>query len=136
MADGVDIDIYADDLDKDFNQTQVSCLHSLQHLRISMTYFTLQEEFGGEGVDLYDDVITTTPNDSDVAATAGSGDGGNDGDGVSSNDNASATNGNNYSGSSQNNIGRRHQLYVGNLTWVGFVCFSSIYHHPLTPGSF
>lgn len=24
MADGVDIDIYADDLDKDFNQTQVS----------------------------------------------------------------------------------------------------------------
>lgn len=24
MADGVDIDIYADDLDKDFNQTQVN----------------------------------------------------------------------------------------------------------------
>lgn len=89
-----------------------------------MTYLTLQEEFGGEGVDLYDDVITTTPNDSDVAATTGSGDGANDGDGVSSSDNASATNGNNYSGSSQNNVGRRHQLYVGNLTWVGSFLFS------------
>lgn len=36
MADGVDIDLYADDLEQDF---------------------TVKDEFGGEGVDLYDDVI-------------------------------------------------------------------------------
>lgn len=86
---------------------------------INLFDFQTQDEFAGDGVDLYDDVIAAPP-------------GGNGG--VSANNSSTAdgepgspseeTNGtapyhqmgNNIT---PNQIGRRHQLYIGNLTWVG-----------------
>ncbi|KAG8237750.1 hypothetical protein J437_LFUL014293, partial [Ladona fulva] len=100
MADGVDIDLYADDIEQDF----------------------AQDEFAGDGVDLYDDVIS--------APAAGGGGGGGDDNTQSSHPTTTNQNsggrspntpnppyqqmGNNIQ---PNQIGRRHQLYVGNLTW-------------------
>ncbi|XP_018324275.1 cleavage and polyadenylation specificity factor subunit CG7185 isoform X2 [Agrilus planipennis] len=89
-----DIDLYADDIDQDF----------------------AQDDFVGENVDLYDDVISTP-------ATGGGG-----GDNAETNHNSNAdtnneeTNGTTTYQTQGNNItpttiGRRHQLYVGNLTW-------------------
>ncbi|CAH1106328.1 unnamed protein product [Psylliodes chrysocephalus] len=87
-----DIDLYADDIDQDF----------------------AQDDFGGENVDLYDDVI---------AAPAGANNVDNSGDSnhhapPGANDEA----GGNFTGptvtaNNVNSSGRRHQLYVGNLTW-------------------
>ncbi|KAL1403124.1 hypothetical protein pipiens_005804 [Culex pipiens pipiens] len=90
MADGVDIDLYADDLEQDFAQTN--------------------DEFGGEGGDLYDDVITP------------SGDHGrnNSGRGPSMDRlDGSDRNGDyhHHGSGSMNHIARRHQLYIGNLSW-------------------
>lgn len=94
MADGVVIDLYADDLDvKDFN-TQP------------------QDDFNAEGVDLYDDI--SVPNDN-VAVVDGS-----SGASAQADENSAATANGVYhqSGSlTPNHMGRRYQLYVGNLTW-------------------
>ncbi|XP_065206960.1 cleavage and polyadenylation specificity factor subunit 6-like isoform X2 [Planococcus citri] len=91
MADGVDIDLYADDLEQDFAQ-----------------------EFAGESVDLYDDVIAGGSSaNGDVKPQLSS-----NSSTISNNDNAlshapySTTNG------AQNPLPiKRFQLYVGNLTW-------------------
>ncbi|XP_044748266.1 cleavage and polyadenylation specificity factor subunit 6 isoform X2 [Coccinella septempunctata] len=84
-----DIDLYADDIDQEF----------------------AQEEFGGDNVDLYDDVLATsgTPNAADktVANVSGTSN-------EETNGSAYSTQGNNIT---PNTVGRRHQLYVGNLTW-------------------
>ncbi|KAJ9591680.1 hypothetical protein L9F63_001767, partial [Diploptera punctata] len=99
MADGVDIDLYADDIEQDF----------------------AQDEFAGDGVDLYDDVIAAPP-------SSGGGDDGSQpphtpgGPPIPNADGHSPNNanppyhqlGNNIQ---PNQVGRRHQLYIGNLTW-------------------
>ncbi|RZF48986.1 hypothetical protein LSTR_LSTR012469 [Laodelphax striatellus] len=95
MADGVDLDLYADDLEQEF----------------------VQEEFGGDGVDLYDDVIASAPG-SGVNNSSGGGPPGS-GSGPTTNN---TDNGNGPGPENMNNIpksdgGRRHQLYIGNLTW-------------------
>lgn len=94
MADGVVIDLYADDLDeKDFS-TQP------------------QDDFNAEGVDLYDDI--SVPNDN-VAVVDGSSVAA-----AQTDDSSGATSNGVYhqSGSlTPNHMGRRYQLYIGNLTW-------------------
>lgn len=71
-----------------------------------------QDEFGGENVDLYDDVIAapaSKPEDGDGPQNSGS-----------SQHAPEETNGNvpYHNGPSHGHHGRRFQLYVGNLTWV------------------
>ncbi|XP_021698727.1 cleavage and polyadenylation specificity factor subunit CG7185 isoform X1 [Aedes aegypti] len=90
MADGVDIDLYADDLEQDFTQTN--------------------EEFGGEGGDLYDDVIT--PSGDHGRNSSGRGPSMERLDGVD-------TNGayHHHGSGPMNHMARRFQLYVGNLSW-------------------
>lgn len=78
----------------------------------------LQDEFAGDGVDLYDDVIASAPGNVDE-----NNDGPHLNPGGPPPPNPEDTNGappyhqhgNNIT---PNTIGRRHQLYVGNLTWV------------------
>lgn len=83
-----------------------------------MTFFFMQEDFGGDGTDLYDDVLA-------VPTTTGNG----NGPSATQIDNSQASvapidrldevesNGGGYS---NHHMARRHQLYVGNLTWVSF----------------
>lgn len=71
----------------------------------------LQDEFAGENVDLYDDVISAPASKPE------------DGDGppiIAPNQHPpEETNGNaSYHGPVHGHHGRRFQLYVGNLTWV------------------
>ncbi|XP_065158656.1 cleavage and polyadenylation specificity factor subunit 6 isoform X2 [Atheta coriaria] len=91
MADN-DIDLYADDIDQDF----------------------VQDEFAGDNVDLYDDVISTP-------AAGGNNSDGLDSQQPTSNTNPEDTNGSVYPSQGNNitpnTLGRRHQLYVGNLSW-------------------
>lgn len=78
----------------------------------------LQDEFAGDGVDLYDDVIAAPAGGNGGVSTGNSGDGGGDTTSPNEETNGSAPYhqlGNNIQ---PNQIGRRHQLYVGNLTWV------------------
>ncbi|XP_055607155.1 cleavage and polyadenylation specificity factor subunit 6 isoform X2 [Uranotaenia lowii] len=89
MADGVDIDLYADDLEPDFTQTN--------------------DDFGAEGGDLYDDVIT--PSGDHGRNNSGSG-ASLDRDGIDSNGTYQ-----HHGSSSMGHMSRRHQLYIGNLTW-------------------
>lgn len=91
--------------------------------RIQLAHF-YQDEFAGDGVDLYDDVIATAPGNPAE-------DGPNDGpphinpsgpppSGPEETNGAPPyhQHGNNIT---PNTIGRRHQLYVGNLTWVSLL---------------
>ncbi|XP_039964851.1 cleavage and polyadenylation specificity factor subunit 6 isoform X1 [Bactrocera neohumeralis] len=104
MADGAVLDLYAEDLDKDFAAQN-------------------QEEFAAEGVDLYDDIggptepssvpagVTVSANAVENAAPVVGGD---------SAANGSGSNGLYHQGGGSltpNHMGRRYQLYVGNLTW-------------------
>ncbi|XP_067646858.1 cleavage and polyadenylation specificity factor subunit 6 isoform X2 [Eurosta solidaginis] len=98
MADGAVLDLYAEDLDKDFAaQTQ--------------------DEFGGEGVDLYDDIGGPVESSSGAPGVVGSG----NPDSVPGDPagNGGGPNGLYHQGGSltPNHMGRRFQLYVGNLTW-------------------
>ncbi|XP_037940288.1 cleavage and polyadenylation specificity factor subunit 6 isoform X2 [Teleopsis dalmanni] len=100
MADGVVLDLYAEDLDKDFPPQS-------------------QDEFCGDGVDLYDDI--GGPNESTVggssAAASVTGDGSNAG---GSDGTGNGSNGVYHQGGGSltpNQAGRRFQLYIGNLTW-------------------
>lgn len=84
----------------------------------SIVYIFVKDEFAGDGVDLYDDVIAT-PTGGNGGVT-GNNTGGNDSD--SQNATNEETNGNapyHQLGNNiqPNQIGRRHQLYIGNLTW-------------------
>lgn len=103
MADGGVLDLYAEDLEKDF---------SLQG----------RDEFGGDGVDLYDDIGPADgsaggPTSGDIAGgDANAGAGGAAAESVPGN----GSNGVYHQSSGAvvvNNLGRRYQLYVGNLTW-------------------
>nr|CAH7714728.1 unnamed protein product [Callosobruchus chinensis] len=85
-----DIDLYADDIDQDF----------------------AQDDFGGENVDLYDDVIAAPPGNN---VDRGGGDNHHPptpGDDTSNNIQGNLQNVNSIAAT-----GRKHQLYVGNLTW-------------------
>ena len=77
-------------------------------------FLWFQDDFGGDGVDLYDDVIATPTGD--VARNNDSG-GSAQIDRVEGGDSNGGYHhvGNNLA---PNQFGRRHQLYVGNLTWV------------------
>ncbi|XP_013141102.1 PREDICTED: cleavage and polyadenylation specificity factor subunit CG7185, partial [Papilio polytes] len=93
MADGgVDIDLYADDIESDFNR---------------------QDEFGGDNVDLYDDVLAAPPQKPEDI------DGPRNPSSQQHSHPPEETNGNApYHNSAPNHHhGRRFQLYVGNLTW-------------------
>ncbi|XP_017095329.2 cleavage and polyadenylation specificity factor subunit 6 isoform X1 [Drosophila bipectinata] len=102
MADVV-LDLYAEDLDKDFAGQA-------------------QDEFGGDGVDLYDDIGGPTE-----AAAAGGGGGGTPstdgaagpGAGESAAGGTGGPNGvyHQTGGNLTPTMNRRYQLYVGNLTW-------------------
>ncbi|XP_017011901.2 cleavage and polyadenylation specificity factor subunit 6 isoform X1 [Drosophila takahashii] len=102
MADVV-LDLYAEDLDKDFAGQA-------------------QDEFGGDGVDLYDDIGGPTE-----AAASGGGGGGTPsadgaagpGSGESGERISGGPNGvyHQSGGSLTPTMNRRYQLYVGNLTW-------------------
>ena len=77
-----------------------------------------QDEFAGDGVDLYDDVIAAPPggNGGVTGNNSGAADGEPGSPGEEANGNAPYHQmGNNIQ---PNQIGRRHQLYIGNLTWV------------------
>lgn len=83
-----------------------------------------QEEFGGDGVDLYDDVIAAPPGGGDNNTSARSETG-------SNNDSSSGTNHTNNFHHSSNNVNNsigagRFRLYIGNLTWVSidFECYA------------
>ncbi|XP_051169361.1 cleavage and polyadenylation specificity factor subunit 6-like isoform X2 [Leptopilina boulardi] len=93
MADG-DIDLYADDLEQDF----------------------AQDEFAGDGLDLYDDVIAATDR---VSMSEKSDRTDRDRDNRSPTDEANENSSYNQLGNNihPNQVGRRHQLYIGNLTW-------------------
>ncbi|XP_040175408.1 cleavage and polyadenylation specificity factor subunit 6 isoform X2 [Anopheles arabiensis] len=89
MADGVEIDLYADDLDQDYAQNN--------------------DDFGGDSGDLYDDVIVPSGDRNN----AGRGPSMDRGDGVDTNGSY-----HHHPGAwSLSHIPRRHQLYVGNLPW-------------------
>uniref|UniRef100_A0A1B0DBJ3 Cleavage and polyadenylation specificity factor subunit 6 n=2 Tax=Phlebotomus papatasi TaxID=29031 RepID=A0A1B0DBJ3_PHLPP len=93
MADA-SIDLYADDLDQDYNQ---------------------KDDFGGDGVDLYDDVLTSQP-----GGTPRSDGGGPGGDRSMDRSETSETNGGYHhigNNLAPNHMGRRYQLYIGNLNW-------------------
>ena len=82
-----------------------------------------QDEFAGDGVDLYDDVIAAPPGGNGGVSNSDrdrSRDRDNSSPSEETNGNSSYHHGNN---TSSGGGGRRHQLYVGNLTWVG-VSFS------------
>lgn len=77
-----------------------------------------QDEFTGDGVDLYDDVIAAPAGGNGGVSSGNTGDGGGDTTSPNEETNGNAPYhqlGNNIQ---PNQIGRRHQLYVGNLTWV------------------
>lgn len=83
-----------------------------------------QDEFAGDGVDLYDDVIAAPAGGNGGVSSSNTGDGGGDTTSPNEETNGNAPYhqlGNNIQ---PNQIGRRHQLYVGNLTWV-FICFKA-----------
>lgn len=115
MADGVDIDLYADDLDQGF-PIKVSPPFCLSSIPLKFCFFFLHKDEFNDDVDLYDDVIaapSSEPHDrsADNATPASQIDRAEQHD----------TNGGFSHGSSGNgpsgHMGRRHQLYVGNLTW-------------------
>lgn len=94
MGDVGDIDLYADDIDPDF----------------------AEDEFGNENVDLYDDVVAAPTGPHDIPPTEGAATAVQSGIHHAPEDtNGTATH---HTG---NNIGishgRKHQLYIGNLTW-------------------
>lgn len=80
-------------------------------------FWLQQDEFGGEGVDLYDDVITNSSGRRESES-------GEPGDDSSPSASASASNNvsskSNSSGDHKEGIQplRKHQVYIGNLTWV------------------
>lgn len=93
------------------------CLHPFSCI-IPSVNDVFQDEFAGDGVDLYDDVIAAPAGGNGGVSSANSGDGGGDTTSPNEETNGSAPYhqlGNNIQ---PNQIGRRHQLYVGNLTWV------------------
>ncbi|GBP63826.1 Cleavage and polyadenylation specificity factor subunit CG7185 [Eumeta japonica] len=103
MADGgVDIDLYADDIEADFNRT---------------------DEFGGENVDLYDDVLAAPGSGSGPSGPGPAKPEDADGPGTVTAHPPEETNGATpyntaASGPPNAHHGRRFQLYVGNLTWL------------------
>ncbi|XP_063696970.1 cleavage and polyadenylation specificity factor subunit 6 isoform X2 [Culicoides brevitarsis] len=95
---GVDaIDIYGDDLNEDFNQN---------------------DDFGGDGADLYDDVLAAPTSTGNGNGPAISQQGDNSQASVAPIDRLDEveSNGSGYN-NNMNHLQRRHQLYVGNLTW-------------------
>lgn len=79
-----------------------------------------QDEFAADGVDLYDDVIAAPPGGN--GGVTGNNSNVTDGEPGSPSE---ETNGNAPYHQLGNNIqpnqtGRRHQLYIGNLTWVRY----------------
>lgn len=75
----------------------------------------MQEEFGGDAVDLYDDVIASAPG-SGVNNTSGP-----PGGPPASNETSSNHLPNNVS-AGPGARRHQHQIYVGNLTWVSLFC--------------
>lgn len=85
-------------------------------------FYISQDEFAGDGVDLYDDVIAA-PAGGNNNSGGNNGEGGGDATSPNEDTNGGAPYhqlGNNIQ---PNQIGRRHQLYVGNLTWVKFILY-------------
>lgn len=90
----------------------------------------MQDEFAGDGVDLYDDVIAA-PSGGNGGVSGSNSTSGGGGDADASNISNEETNGNapyHQLGNNiqPNQIGRRHQLYVGNLTWVCLIYFKKV----------
>lgn len=80
--------------------------------------YLFQDEFAGDGVDLYDDVIAAPAGGNGGVSSGNTGESGGDTTSPNEETNGNAPYhqlGNNIQ---PNQIGRRHQLYVGNLTWV------------------
>ena len=132
MADGgVDIDLYSDDIDQGFGPIKVRILVKFSKIfpifnnlaitshgkfnRFFIYAHFLQDEYAGED-DLYDDVIAAPSSEPHerVDNENGSAVPQERSDGVDTNGGYMHI-GNNLA---PNHIGRRHQLYVGNLTWV------------------
>nr|XP_054761259.1 cleavage and polyadenylation specificity factor subunit 6-like [Lytechinus pictus] len=90
MADGVDIDLYADDVDQEFSQEAE------------------QYNSSSGGVDLYDDVITAPSDGSGKSQNVSGG-----GDASKARRHSSDQ----HSGGQPPYSGKRVSLYVGNLTW-------------------
>lgn len=92
-----------------------------------------QDEFGGDGVDLYDDVIgaPTSGGEGEAPASQQLNTSSSSSGPPAQNNERSPNNGGPSYHHGSNNIqanhgGRRYQLYVGNLTWVRpFLIFSS-----------
>lgn len=140
----VELDLYADDLEQDFSQAKVrKTSHSFPDRQgAEELIFSQDSEFAGGdgGVDLYDDVMVPPSSQGDSKsrnnADGPAGGGGMSIDRPDRNSESSETNGggmgggsgggsnyhNHHSGNSNMSTpsypGRRHQLYIGNLTWV------------------
>lgn len=130
MADA-SIDLYADDLDQDYNQKVKDAPGkslALERLKIETHFLCgLQDDFGGDGVDLYDDVLTSQP-----GGTPRSDGGGPGGDRSMDRSETSETNGGYHhigNNLAPNHMGRRYQLYIGNLNWVNFQAISCNAHN-------
>ncbi|XP_037813739.1 cleavage and polyadenylation specificity factor subunit 6 isoform X2 [Lucilia sericata] len=101
MADGVVLDLYAEDLDKDFSAQN-------------------QDEFAAEGVDLYDDIGAPPETTTGTAAVTVGGESPSQAGSGADEAGTAGSNGVYHQGSGSlapNQVGRRFQLYVGNLTW-------------------
>lgn len=94
-----------------------------------LIHIVIKDEFAAEGVDLYDDIggpPETTVGSATVTVTSivggespGTAGSGPDGSGTT------GSNGVYHQGAGSlapNQVGRRFQLYVGNLTWVSYFC--------------
>lgn len=102
----------------------ISLVHSSSRSSLGRLF---QDEFAGDGVDLYDDVIAAPAGGNGGVSSSNAGDGGGDTTSPNEETNGNAPYhqlGNNIQ---PNQIGRRHQLYVGNLTWVMQYLISVLY---------
>lgn len=134
MADGVDIDLYADDLEQGFSiKVSYINIYSRIWFLFCQTFHNAKDEFNDD-VDLYDDVIAAPSSEpherSDSAAPPSQQTDRSDGHDMNG---GFAHVGNNLA---PNHLGRRHQLYVGNLTWVSAkrriaFCFRGKYNNLL-----
>ncbi|RZF38252.1 hypothetical protein LSTR_LSTR014069 [Laodelphax striatellus] len=76
-----------------------------------------QEEFGEDGVDLYNDVIESAPGSGVNNSSGGGPPGGGSGPTTNNTDNGNGPGPENTNNIPKSHGRRRHQLYIGSLTW-------------------
>lgn len=118
MADSADIDLYSDDIEQGFGQIKVIkwCIFFIAKCISKLITFQFNKDDYVGDEDLYDDVVAAPSSEPHERNDAENGSGPPI-DRIDCGD----TNGSYMHISNNvapNHVGRRHQLYVGNLTWV------------------